>query len=116
MGSIALRRLTRRHRRRAAGLLVAFALAGVVVLHHSGVATGDMHHGGMDSAMVEMCLGVFTAVGAAVVAVALGVFALGRWRIPPCGRGGRVHVARRSPEARARAGPPALHLLCVLRL
>jgi len=115
MGPLAIRRMTRRYRGRAAGLLVVFAIAAGIALHHSDLAMGGMHHDGMGPTAMELCLGAFTAIGAAVVAVALSLLAHGRWRTPPPGpiRGAAF---RRPPQARARAGPPQLQLLGVLRL
>jgi ABC-type anion transport system duplicated permease subunit len=76
------RRYTRRLRRHATGLLLVLATGAAISAHHSGLGMGDMHPDGMGSA-IEMCLGAFTAVGAAVIAVAVGVLALGRWLIRP---------------------------------
>lgn len=114
MGPLAIRRATRRLSRNTAGLLAVFAVAGVLVLHHSDLAMPSMHDAGMGSAAVGMCIAVFTAVGAAVVAVALGVHALGRWRISPLAPTRSMDSSREPPEARARAGPPSLAVLCVL--
>ncbi len=96
-----------------AALLV---LATAIALHHSAIAMGDaMHDDHGMSAAIEMCLGVMTAVGTAVIAVALGVLALGRWRparaLMPTG----LVVQAHPPLPRARAGPPLLCLLCVYR-
>jgi hypothetical protein len=106
----------RRLCRHAAGLLLVLALGGAIAVHHGVMGLDGMHHDGM-GATVEMCLGVFTAVGAAVAAVALGVLALGRWRTPltllPAGALTVRLAGRRGPEARA--GPPPLSRLCVWR-
>lgn len=115
MGPMAIRRATRRHTRRKGGLCVVLAVTGVLVLHHSGDAMAGMHHDGMGPTAIEMCIGAFTAIGATVAAVALSVLALGRWRISPLGPIANVELGRRPPPARARAGPPPLALLCVLR-
>lgn len=111
---LAARRWMRRLRRHAAGLLLVLALAAAIVVHHGAISLDGVHHDGT-AAAVEMCLGVFTAVGAAVAAIALGVLALGRWRTPlallPVGALRRAGT--RAPEARA--GPPPLAQLCVWR-
>ena len=91
------------------------AIASAIAVHHSGVAMGGGMHHDADMSAVELCLGVFVAVGTAVALVAIGMFALGRWRHPtalsPVGlsRGGCP------PGPQARAGPALLSLLCVLR-
>jgi hypothetical protein len=104
-----------RVRRHAAGVLLAIALSGAIAAHHSGIAMGDMHHDGM-SAAIEMCVAAFTAVGAAVVAAAIGILALGRWlttdELFPAG--GLVPAGARAPEARA-GPPPPFSQLCVWR-
>ena len=89
-------------------------LLAAVGAHHSP-SLGDLHHGSEMAAVAQLCLGVFTAVGAAVVAVTLGLIALGRW--PPLARPGssRERNVSRPPEPRARAGPALLVLLCVSR-
>lgn len=110
---LAIRRLTRRLGRNTAGLLVGLAVSGAIVAHYGAMSADGMpgHHD--VSAAVEMCLGMFTAVGAAVVAVAIGILALGRWPsielLPP----GAVAVGIGCAEARA--GPGPLSLLCVWR-
>lgn len=93
---------------------MVFALGAMIAAHHSPVLIGDAHHPMGAGVIVELCLGVFAAVGAAVLAVALGVIALGRWRsavvlAPAMLPGVRV------PEARGRDGPALLRLLCVCR-
>jgi hypothetical protein len=112
---IALRRRMRRLRRHAAGVAVLLAVAGAVVAHHSDVGMGAMHDDGMGMAVAVMCLGVFAAVGAAVVAVAIGLLALGRWRPPLLLAPLTTTAWFLAPEPRARAGPALLALLCVLR-
>jgi len=105
----------RRWRHHAAALALVLGLVGVVAVHHAAPAMSNAHHGSDTVAMAEMCLGVFTAVGAAVVAVALGFLALGRWRpaILLCPCGALEHP--RAPRPRTRAGPALLLLLCVSR-
>ncbi|MCA1679265.1 MAG: hypothetical protein LC777_10135 [Actinobacteria bacterium] len=115
MSPIALRTHMRRWHHHAAALALVLALVGVVAVHHAEPAMSNAHHGSDMVAMAEMCLGVFTAVGAAVVAVALGLLALGRWRpaILLCPRGVLPHP--RAPQPRTRAGPALLLLLCISR-
>jgi hypothetical protein len=115
VGPIAIRRSMRRLRRHAAGVLLTIALSGAIAAHHSGIAMSDMHHDGMGTA-IEMCIGAFTAIGAAVVAVAIGILALGRWPTPVdlFPTAGRLPIGARAPEARA--GPhPLFSQLCVWR-
>jgi hypothetical protein len=114
MSPLAIRRSTRRLRRHAAGLLLVFALGGALAAHHSGMATGDMHHGSM-SAVVEMCVGAFTAVGATIATVAIGLLALGRWPTPQVLMPAGVLASVPPAPYPARAGPPPLSLLCVWR-
>lgn len=112
---IALRTKMRRWRHHAAALAILLALVGVVAVHHGAPAMSNAHHGSDMVALAEMCLGVFTAVGAAVVAFALGFLALGRWRpeMLHCTPGVLEHA--RAPQPRTRAGPALLVLLCVSR-
>ena len=112
MRALAVRRRTHRVRRSAAAALVVLALGTLFAVHHSAIAD-EMHHGGMGT-VIELCLGVFTAVGAGVAAAGLGMRQLGRWvalrlPLPP----GAV-VARRL-KFEPRAGPPGQPLLCVWR-
>lgn len=112
---IALRARLRRWRHHAAVLALLFAVVAVVAIHHAAPAMGAEHHDADMVAAAEMCLGVFTAVGAAIMAVALALIALGRWRpaivISPYG----VLWAGSPPQPRIRAGPALLVLLCVSR-
>lgn len=109
-----IRRAVQRRRR---GLVCAFVTVVVVcglAVHHSELASGAMHHEGM-ATVVEACLGAFTAVGAAVVAVAIGLLAF-RWpRTTACGAPSSI-APHRSRRAGIRAGPAHLRLLSVLRL
>lgn len=102
-------------RRHDAALLVIIALGAAIAVHHSGIAMGDMHHADGVEGAIELCLGVFAAVGAAVAVVALGMVALGRWRPPTvaCAVGLSRVAAAAGP--RARAGPTLVSLLCVCR-
>jgi hypothetical protein len=112
VGPIAIRRSMRRVRRHAAGVLLAIALSGAITAHHSGIAIGEMHHDGMNAA-IEMCVGAFVAVGAAV---AIGILALGRWPtlIDLAPANALMHPRTCAPAARA---GPRLRLaqLCVWR-
>lgn len=114
MSALSIRRQLRRQRRRLTVLATVLVLAAIIAAHHGGLAMSAHDDMGM-SAVAEMCLGVFTAVGAALVAVGFAILALGRWR--PA-----LHVlpavtppARPAPVARARHGPGLLSLLCVSR-
>lgn len=113
---MAIRRSIRRLGRRSAGLLALLMVVGMVQLHHSDIAMGDMHHdGGINPVVMTICIGMLSAVGAAVVAIAVGLLDLGRW---PIVRRTRLFsgLCDRAPRwARARAGPPPLLLLCVSR-
>jgi hypothetical protein len=97
-------------------MLAAALVCVAIATHHAGLVTeGEPHHGSTNGLVVELCLGVFTAVGAAVAARAVGTVALGRWRAPllvwPRGHS----LAPEVPTGRSRAGPSALSLLCVRR-
>lgn len=89
-----------------------------IAVHHSGMA---MSHGHDEMGMngggttVEMCMAAFTAVGAAIVAVVLGAWALGRWRMPVRLPFAPVFFLAAAPPARARGGPGLLLLLCISR-
>jgi hypothetical protein len=112
---LAIRRVSLRFRRRGATLVAVMAIGGLIAVHHSGAAMGDMHaDAGMGTAM-ELCLGVLIAVGTAAAAVAIGVIGLGRWRPPVDLHVGGLSRAVAQPEARARPGPAVLSLLCVCR-
>jgi hypothetical protein len=115
MSPLAVRRVLRRLRRDSAGVLIALALGTMIAAHHSEPVTGDIHHGGMGP-VVELCLGVFTAVGVAVAAIAIALRTFGRWVRPrslwPVG----VAIVRRRLTLEPRAGPPPQSLLCIWRL
>ena len=76
---------------------------------------GDEHHDGMPAA-VEVCLGVFTAVGTAIAAAGVALLALGRLRptamLEPAGARAGAAVTR---ALEARADPPPCSLFCVWR-
>lgn len=113
---MAIRRGIRRFGRRSVGLFALLLVVGIVQLHHSDLSMGDMQHDGlMNPVAMTICVGMLTAVGAAVVAVAFGLLSLGRW---PIVRRMRLYeaVCDRTPMwVRARAGPPPLLLFCVSR-
>lgn len=115
MGSIELRRLFQRNRRRVATLAVLLVCSTAIAMHHSGMATGDAHQEMGMGAVVEMCLAAFTAVGAAVAAVGLGLIGLGRWRPATQLFPTAAWWGAQEPAPRARAGPALLLLLCVSR-
>src|SRR5215207_10302292 len=114
MSALAIRRISRRMRRNAAPVLVVLALGAMIAVHHSAIAGGDMDHAGMGP-VIELCLGVFTAVGVAVAAVGFGLRRLRRWHAPawllPLG----ALVSARRLTLEPRAGPLGQPLLCVWR-
>ena len=114
MSALAIRRGTRRLRRHTAGVLVVLALGAIIAVHHTAVTSGEMQHAGMGTA-IELCLGVFTAVGVAVAAISLGLHSLGRWDTPPRLLPLGLLVAVRRLTLEPRAGPPGQPLLCVWR-
>ncbi|MGH2898180.1 MAG: hypothetical protein ACRDMZ_05850 [Solirubrobacteraceae bacterium] len=114
MSSLAIRRVLLRRRRQLALAAAIMALGAVIALHHSTLAMGDMHHGMDAGGVAELCLGVFAAVGAAVVAIAIGIVALGRWR-PVLTLAPATLAIVRAPAPRGRDGPALLHRLCVCR-
>lgn len=105
---------SRRFRRQGAGVLLVVVLAGMIAFHHGRTSVAHVEHDGM-TAVVELCVGAFTAVGTAIAAVTLGVLALGRWptQLCPLLGGGLVVATTRAPGARA--GPRLLSELCVWR-
>lgn len=112
---MAIRRGIRRLGRRTAGMLALVAVLGAVQLHHSDMDMGAMHHDGGMPAVMTVCLAALCAVGAAVVAIAVGMLALGRWPVVQR-RCPRVSGAWQAPRwALARAGPPPSLLFCVIR-
>jgi hypothetical protein len=114
MGPIAIGGLLRRRRHQLAVPWVVFALGVAIAMHHSSPSmTGMDHEAGM-GAVAEMCLAAFAAAGAATVAIALGVLALGRWR-PPLMLAPALPQVARTPAPRGRDGPALLCLLCVYR-
>jgi hypothetical protein len=105
--------MLQRYRRHLMASVAVLVCAAAITVHHSGLTTSEAH-GGMDmGAAVEMCLAAFTAVGAAVLAVALGLISLGRWRPTRSLQLTAALWLAPSPMPRARAGPALLLLLCV---
>lgn len=96
-------------------ILAVLACSTAIAAHHSGTGLGETHHEMAMSSAVEMCLAAFTAVGAAVVAIVVGLIALGRRRPPPRLTPSALSLSDRPPLPRARAGPDLLLLLCVSR-
>lgn len=109
-----IRRQLRRQRRRLTVIVTVLALSGVIAAHHSGLAM-EMHHDAGMSAVAQMCLGVFAAVGAALATAGVSLIALSRWRptlsLPAAGTLRLPDV----PVARARHGPAVVSVLCVCR-
>jgi len=101
-------------RRNVAAVLVVLTLGAIIAVHHSAIASSEMDHAGMGP-VIELCLGVFTAVGVAVAAVGLGLRSLGRWDAPPRLLPLAVRLAARRLTLEPRAGPPGQPLLCVWR-
>jgi hypothetical protein len=113
---LALRRCAKRLRHRRGALIAIWLVAASIAAHHTAMnLTADAHHGMDMGPVAELCLGVFTAVGAAAVSIALGFVSLGRWRPPatlgPEGLGATLRAFR--PPARA--GPDLLLELCISR-
>ena len=111
---LAIGRLLRRRRRQLALVAAIMALGAMIAVHHSTPPMDDMHHGMNAATVAEICLGVFAAVAAAVVAIALGIVALGRWR-PVLSLAPATLATVRAPAPRGRDGPALLRLLCVCR-
>jgi hypothetical protein len=111
MSALAIRRAMRRH---AAGVLIVLALGALIAVHHSDLAMSDMQHGGI-GAVVELCLGVVTAVGVAVAAVAVALHSLGRWGRPLRLLPIAAPIVRRRVTLEPRAGPSPQALLCIWR-
>jgi hypothetical protein len=110
-----LRRAIHRQRRHTATVAIIIAFGSLVAIHHVGPAMHSGHHEVDLGVVTQTCLGVLGAIGAAVVAVAVGLVALGRWRPPPILWPSTGTGARRPPQPRARAGPALLAVLCVSR-
>ena len=113
MSPIGIRRTLLRSRRRIPVLFTLLALGLAIAAHHGGPGLAADHHGEAVSAMTEMCLAAFTAVGTTVLLVALGALLLRRWR--PVLLPALPEPGRRAPTPRARAGPTLGIWLCVSR-
>ena len=83
-------------------------------MHHSAIATGDMHEGVMGTA-IDLCLGVMTAVGVAVAAIAFGCGRLWRCTDAPLLLARALKLGAPRPAFEARAGPLGQPLLSVWR-
>ncbi len=94
-------------------MLTVLMIGSAVAVHHSDL--GALHHDLGTSAAMELCLGVFMAVGTAIAAVAVALIGLGRRRAPSALSAGGLSRAVERPEPRARAGPALLFLLCISR-
>lgn len=115
MSPLRLRALLKRGRRHAALVVLVVAVGCAVAAHHGGAVMDD-GHGSMDmGAVAQMCLAAFTAIGAAVAAVSVGLLALGRRRTAALLSAPGIPWTPRLERARARAGPALLCLLCVSR-
>ena len=117
-----------RLRRHLLGVVATFALAGVVAVHHADMPmampgmgemagmtqpAGHSGDGGSDPVKMVACIAALVAIGAGVLAVALGLFRL-RWGTS---LRKRAPVAWRDPKSvLSRAGPPGTALLCVWRI
>lgn len=112
---IVLRARLRRWRHHAALAALFVALIAVLGLHHGAPTIGAAHHDSEVVAVTEMCVGVFTAIGAVVVAVGLTLIAFGRRRPAILHHPRGVLRTARLPFPRVRAGPTLLVLLCVSR-
>ena len=115
MGPLATRRTLNRYRCRLAAIAAVLACATAVAAHHGAIAVGHAHHEMDVGTAMELCLAAFTAVGAGVIAVVIGLIALGRWRSSPSLARTALWWSSRSPLPRARAGPAVLSLICVSR-
>jgi hypothetical protein len=110
VSALTIRRGLRRHRRDLALIAAIVTLAGLVAAHHGALLEMD-HHGAI-GAVVELCLGVFTAVGVVLATAGLALVVLKRERaVLTAGAGAVLRV----PVARARHGPAVVCVLCVSR-
>lgn len=90
-------------------------LAGALAMHHGAFEMDvGMHHDPMVGAVAQICVGVFTAIGAVLAAAGIGIVPL--WRRPVLAPPSfRRAVRMRSIAVRARHGPAAVSFLCVSR-
>ena len=114
--AIRIRQRLRRLRGRSPGIAVVLVLAAVVFMHHGSAMDETGQHDGMGAALVmQVCVAAMVALGASVVAVAIGLIPLRRWR-PVDRRLPRPRfIACDIARAQARAGPANLFRICVLR-
>jgi hypothetical protein len=114
VSAIEIRRQLRRQRRHLAVIAAVVALVGLLAVHHSGALMDIHEHAGI-GAVLQMCLGVFTAVGVGLLTAAAGLRPLRR-RHPNRGLLGRTATSvLPAPLARARHGPAAVSVSCVIR-
>ena len=99
------------------GLVLVAVIGAAVVAHHAEPAMGNMgHHDMSGMAAMQLCLGAFVLVGAAVVLASRGSWSLGRWK--PV-----LRLAAASPEpprdvlaaVPRPGGSHLLQLLCISR-
>ena len=114
MSVLALRRTMRCSRRHTATLLSVLMLAALVAVHHSAIAGAGMHHGGMGT-VIQLCLGVLTAVGGAVATAALMLRRLSTGATPRRLVLLAVGVIVQRLTLQPRASPLRQPLLCVWR-
>jgi hypothetical protein len=95
-------------------ITAVLALTALLAMHHSG-ALMDLHQHAAMGAVIQLCLGVFAAVGAVLAAAAVAVVALGRRRPVRARLPGAAISALDAPPAQARHGPAAVCVLCVSR-
>lgn len=112
MGPIAVHRSIRRLRRGLLAAAALLALTGAVVAHHGVPVLGAEHHGMEMIDVAEICLAAFTAVGAAVAALAVAAPRLRAWLPLAYAAPATLPAVRRGPRPRCRAGPA---FLCVHR-
>lgn len=112
VSSLGIRRQLRRRQRHLALIAAVLVLSGMVAAHHSGM---DTQHEAAMGAAVELCLGVFTAIGTVLVASGCTVAAAARWRPALTLLSTGTPTPTKVPVARARHGPAAVAVLCVSR-
>ena len=113
MSPRAVRHVIRQVRHRRLVLIAAFLVSLALGLHHAGIAMHDDAH---PMTAVEMCLGVFTAVGVAAAVVAIGFVLSARRPSFACVSAAGLSAALNTVSEQARDGPLTLSLLCVRRL
>jgi hypothetical protein len=113
---LGIRRYATRVRYRPRVLVAALLVALSIVAHHTAIGSFQDAHHRMDlGAVADLCLGVFTAVGATVAAVGVALVSRTRWRPMDTAGPLRLVAMPRTPAPRVRAGPELLLVLCVSR-